>query len=303
MEFIGVKSFQELITASVEGEQVLKREALIFDRIGISDLNHSKKDAEYSEYLGRNKKDLNWLQAKGVVFDPEDELKDKLLVITEQTEFYHRAYHAYFDVLRDMERRKRKTTKQRTKFISHSTQTFRIDTMLATLNLRNTCGFDAYPVFYQSALFPEFDKPSHNVVQVVLNALPTPDEQTSWEHILEYRSDPDSHHKFLALRDWMSEMTRANLPALEIEQKLEYLMSQYQQHMRLHKMKTNTGVLETVLVGSGEFFENLIKIQWGKLAKSLFAFKHRKIVLLENELVSPGREVAYIIKSRKRFED
>jgi hypothetical protein len=117
----------------------------------------------------------------------------------------------------------------------------------------------------------------------------------SWEQILEYRSDPDSQSRFLALRNWISEVVNAKLTTVEAEDKLEYLVEQYRRHFRLHKLKTNAGILETIVVGAGEFLENAVKLRWGAAAKGLFAFKRRRIHLLEGELTAPGREIAYIV--------
>ena len=87
---------------------------------------------------------------------------------------------------------------------------------------------DAYAVL--STTIPSSDSrvapSSGEVLQIALNALPVPDESTPWEQIIEYRSDEDSRHKFLDLRNWMSEMARSELTAVEAEQKLEYLISQ-----------------------------------------------------------------------------
>jgi hypothetical protein len=99
----------------------------------------------------------------------------------------------------------------------------------------------------------------------------------------------------------MSEVARSELSPLEIEQKLEHLLSQYQRHMSLHKMKTNPGVLQTIVVASAELIENLVKFNWGKVARSLFTLKQRRIATMEGELITPGSEVAYIIKARDAF--
>jgi hypothetical protein len=111
------------------------------------------------------------------------------------------------------------------------------------------------------------------VVKIALNALPVPDESTSWEQILEYRSDPDSRGKFLALRHWMSEVARAELTPAEVEEKFEYLIDQYQQHMRLHRMKTNVGTLETIVTTGAEFLGDLVSFKWGKAAEALFSLQ------------------------------
>lgn len=135
----------------------------------------------------------------------------------------------------------------------------------------------------------------HEVVQIVLNALPIPDNSTPWEQVVDYRSDPDSRDKFLDLRNWMSEVSRAKLTPIEIGQKLEYLLSQYKRHMGIHKIKTKTGTLEMLLTTTAEIPEEVLHLKPSKAIKALYAFKHRRIALLEGELTSPGNEVAYII--------
>jgi hypothetical protein len=301
MEFVGVKSFSELVTASLEGEQVLKREALIFDRIGINDINLLEKNDGMDFSLNDNRRDLKWLLEEGVVFDPKKLLKNKSLIITKDIDLYHAAYHEHDIILRKMERISRRTDKVKTKFLTHAARTFRIESVLTALHLRHSLGLDAYPVFYQSSALPELNIPTQNAVQVALNALPIPDEATAWEQIIDFRSDPDSRSKFLDLRNWMNDITRNELAPIEIEQKLEHLIDQYQRHLNLHKMKTNAGLIETVVISSAELAEELIKFKWGKVAKSLFSFRKRKVAVLESELTSPGSEVAYIIKARKIF--
>jgi hypothetical protein len=168
--------------------------------------------------------------------------------------------------------------------------------------IREINASDAYPILPTLSRSPTPNAATKNdVVQIVLKAMPTPDESVSWEQIIEYRNDPDSAGKFWGLRNWMNEVAKSSLSATEIEDKLEYLMYQYQQHINLHKLKTNTGTLETVIVTGAEILENLMKVNWGKIAKGLFALKHRQISLLECELNAPGKEVAYIIKARNIF--
>jgi len=168
--------------------------------------------------------------------------------------------------------------------------------------LRDSLQADAYSVYTVS---PEFNsKPEAvkaNVVSIVLNELPTPSESVSWEQILEFRSDPDTAGRFLGLRNWMNELARARLSSPEIEEKLEWLMYEYQKHLELHKMKVETSTLETLVVSTAECLENLIKLNIGKAAKGFFSLKHRKLALLEGELNSPGSEIAYIVKARQTF--
>lgn len=71
---------------------------------------------------------------------------------------------------------------------------------ISTIDLRNA-GLEAYPVFYSDPV-PLTQAPTEKqgVLQIVLEALPMPDDSTSWEQILDYRNDTESQGKFLALK-------------------------------------------------------------------------------------------------------
>ena len=161
---------------------------------------------------------------------------------------------------------------------------------------------DAYPSLSLGELLtPKTKVDKTETVNIAINALPIPDETTSWEQIIEYRSDPDSQGKFLDLRHWMNEVARGDLTPIEVEEKLEHLISKYQRHMKLHRMKTNTGTLETIVTTGAEVLGDLVSFKWGKAAAALFSLKKRNIALLEGELTAPGSEVAYIVKANETF--
>jgi hypothetical protein len=161
-------------------------------------------------------------------------------------------------------------------------------------------GIKAYPVL--PFKMRNSNEPSQSeVIEIVFNNLPTPSEETPWEQILEYRADPESRAKFLDLRNWINEIAREKLSAVEVAEKLEYLLSQYQRQVNLHKMKANIGVIETVIVTSAEIAEDLVKLKFGKLAKMPFSIRRRQIALLETELTAPGNEVAYILRTQQAF--
>lgn len=168
--------------------------------------------------------------------------------------------------------------------------------------LREIKGVKAFPILALETNYLEKPEPEKaDVISIVLNALPIPNESTSWEQILDYRNDSDAISNFLALRDWMNDVAKAKLSQDEIEDKLRYLIDRYQRYIKLHEMKVDTGVLETIVVASAEFLENLMKFKWGEIAKGLFSIRHRRIALIEGELTAPGNEIAYIVKTRNAF--
>ena len=99
----------------------------------------------------------------------------------------------------------------------------------------------------------------------------------------------------------MGEVARSELMPAEAEQKLEHLISQYERHMKLHRMKTNKGTLETLITSGAEVLGDLVSFKWGKMAEALFSLTRRKVALLEAELTAPGNEVAYVVKAREMF--
>lgn len=308
-EFVAITTFPD---ANIS----LKREALLFHRIGIhsfADDLRSLRGAGVT-HAGGMFETLEWLYEQGVIFEPEPKLGHADLTHDLQYRAFLQDYRKYKQDETDLHI---KLVESLNKVGADPMDTIKLffrgvlslssanDTLsrLISIQLRRLHNIDAYPLVRHYTL-PSADllTTDQNVLDVVMKMMPGPDDSVAWEQVLEFRSDPDSWSKFLALRNWMSEVARAKLTPLEIGQKLEYLIDQYRQHMALHKMKSNVGALETIVISTAEFAEDLVKFKWGKIAKSLFSFRQRKVAVLEGELKSPGSEVAYIVKSQDAFQ-
>jgi hypothetical protein len=319
----------------------LKQSLFIFDRIAIPHLASAFLAEEAQDIPPESKEELRWLVDMGLLFEPTVEAKneltsqefeeeneafirhtlgmigvmvgldpEKMFQITEENDDDNLSITA--DDLRDMgEKLKRVAALLRKKGSDIlESPAFKIQvglmtghlTRMSSIILREAQGLDAYPVL--SSTIP-IARNSHavksDIFHIVLNSLPIPDDSTPWEQILEFRSDPNSRSKFLDLRNWMSEVARAELKPNEVVEKLEYLMSQYQRHMELHRIKTDVGTLQTIVVTGAEVLGDLFSFKWGKAAEALFSLKKRNIALLEGELTAPGSEVAYIVKARETF--
>ena len=334
-EFVGIKPcydpFIDVFARKASIYSILKREALIFNRIAFPVFNDLLSYCKMYEMTRGLVDVLEMLYQNGLIIEAEilSESQDQRLKLN--AEF--RDVSEVKDHLRgiSLERIKGFTGFDLTKikeidesFITELMNKLRSlpeeqsDELLKTafplmlhydqylarsvsIQLREVNQMDTCPIL--SLSIPPVN-PAHvnktDVVQIVLNALLVPDDSTPWEQIFEYRSDPDSRHRFLDLRNWMSEVARDELTPLEVEQKLEHLMSKYQRHIEVHKMKTQPGTFKAYIIAGARTAENFIKGNWGKMAEQLL-IKQSKITLVEGELNSPGSEVAYIVKAKETF--
>jgi hypothetical protein len=311
-EFIGVRAETEFLKYPS-----LKREVMLYDRIALTDIKTAIGYIMQAEEQGQEFiQDIHWLNEQGIVFEVSDWAESKGMEGNKS----FAATIEQFDQLRPkinklaqsyLERIEfaqvhgfsgpRVTTKLLDEYLKQSRKLFDLSARLAAIRLRHVNKLDAYPVCNEFVSLDENNTSKSEVVQIIITALPIPDQSIPWEQVVEYRSDPDSRSKFLALRHWMSEVARAELTPAEVEEKLEYLLDQYQKHMRLHRMKTNVGTLETVVTTGAEFLGDMVSFKWGKAAEALFSLKRRQVALLEGELTAPGSEVAYIVKARDTF--
>src|SRR5690606_7704783 len=143
---------------------------------------------------------------------------------------------------------------------------------------------------------------AHNPAMVVVfHALPTPDELTPWEAILDYRRDPETRQAFAGLRNWVNEATRAHASPRELYDTLEWELQRYERALRLHRIKFSHQVLEAIVTTPFECVENLIKMRWNDAAKCLFAISRLYLERLEGEETMRGRELHYLVRTRERF--
>lgn len=194
----------------------------------------------------------------------------------------------------------RKADEARTSLVARTTADYLTST-------RSVSAVSAEPVpdilYDAQAVFRDTAKEAlhSDVAHVVLSALPQPNELTPIEDLIEFKQDSEASQRLLGLRIWMRDMIRAKLPPVELEEKLEWLLHEYQKHMELHRLKVRKGTLETVITTSLEIAENLVKIKWSEAAKALFSIRRRKLALLEAEATAPGREISYVAWAKRRF--
>jgi hypothetical protein len=139
------------------------------------------------------------------------------------------------------------------------------------------------------------------VLKLVLHRLPEPDEATRWDEILAFRADPDARASLAALRVWMRRTAGGFTTELALAEELEHLVSEYESHMRLHRIKHQRGFLELLVTTTAQLLEDAVKLRLSNVAAKLFSLDKTEIALLEAERAAPGREVAYISRAHDSF--
>lgn len=172
-----------------------------------------------------------------------------------------------------------------------------------SINLRRD-GINAFPILEtRRQIGDAFASGTAPVLEVILKSMPIPDDKTPWEDIIEFRSDPESMKRLRRLRVWVRKFAKATTATslAEMKEEIEALLDEYEEHMKLHRMKVNKGATETLVTVAGEVAEDLVKLKWSELAKLPFILRERKISLLEAEAKAPNRELAFISMARSRF--
>lgn len=296
----------------------LKQQALLFDQIGIYKLSSFYKNLQESDDLvkkivptlpdraGAIIAELEWLQQMDVIFEltMQEELQSQTM------ERFAQTGGQKFEDAKNLLRKVIEIQTLDLKNISDQTSKIKLikEQQLTILRLmsvvmettKKATVVTTLPYTEYSRELPNSNK--SDVAQVVINRLPLPNNETPWEQIIDYRKDSETQKLLSSLRRWISKTAKQNLPPLEIEEEIESLINDFQEHMKLHKMKANTETVEVLVKLLPETIENLIKLRFSKLPEPLFVFKKRQINLMEAELNTPGKEMAYIIKTRDTFQ-
>lgn len=171
------------------------------------------------------------------------------------------------------------------------------------IDMQNRFSLNAFPLYSdETALNDDFVSGKDEIVKLVIEQLPEPDyENVAWEKILEFRSDPETKRLLNYLRHWISDHSKKEASWQELLEEILYYCSKYEEHIQLHKMKSKSCVLETLLMIPAEMIEGVIRLKPTNIVKTLFTFKRQKVELLEQEKIAPGRDLAYLIKARDEF--
>ena len=290
-----------------------KQQILLFDQIGIFKLSQLYKSLEnsmgFANKLNPNLPqkietiilELEWLRQTGVIFEltMQEEINNVSLQqlgqeVNTARELLNRALEI---VMSDLKHVADETHKMELMREQHFT-ILRLMSIIME-KVKGVTAVTTLPHIEYNRDLPNSNK--SNVVQIVINKLPLPNNETPWKQIIDYRNDIDTQKYLMSLRRWISNTSKQNLSSIEIEQEIEALINDFQEHMKLHKLKANTETVEVIVNSSADIIGNLLTLKFSKVINPLFAIKKRQLSLLEAESNAPGREMAYIIKTKDTF--
>ena len=264
-----------------------KRELFVWDKLGLTNLETwiplVEELSVNEDYVGA--RDFLWLLEQGFLFD---------IPLPNRKQTDNQEFNPYFNVLDEVV----------VKNVDASQTPEWNDALsrIATIVHNLESGERGVPLLETPAfqlVLPGSRKDS--VLEIVLDGIPIPSISTSYEQILEYRSDEDSKRKYLGLRSWIAEIAKAEMSVAEIKDKFEYQISEYEKHIKLHKMKYNLTSTKVLVSAIPELLERLIKLQFGKVAHSYFELRKSKVDLMLAEQSAPGKELAYIYDVKEKF--
>lgn len=301
---IGLRSGINLLLFRTESVESLKQQALLFDKIGILDLN---KCLEYDLNLDDGQLgDIQWLMEQSLIYNLAIQLFEagtnkEIVAYLAEAGLESYAHTLNYSALMKASGIKSKSILDE-KWYGWRNAQESVSLRLLAIQVETLENVNAVPLLPESQFVLNIPTSKMtDVAQVIINKLPLPDQTTPWENIIEYRDDADVKQSLLSLRRWMRKIAEQNLPTHEIEEELEWLMNEFQTHMKFHKMKSNTEVTEAIIKAPLEILEDLVKLKFSKLPDPLFAIRKRQLSLLEAEINAPGRDIAYIIKTNERF--
>jgi hypothetical protein len=137
------------------------------------------------------------------------------------------------------------------------------------------------------------------VIRVALQAFPVPGEECAWQDILDFKTE--SRDKQWNFRRFLHALATKSQTEAEIQDDIEWTISEYQKAIEIHHMKASQSFVDVFVISPLEIMEDLVKLNWSKIARGILRVKGRKVELLEAEMKAPGRACAYVVDARKQF--
>lgn len=144
-------------------------------------------------------------------------------------------------------------------------------------------------------------KSNDSVLHFILSKIPTPDMNTSWEQLLDFRADENVKRKYYALVEWVNQMSRSEMPLAHVSDKYNQLYSEYVKQYEFHKLSSGFTTIELLVIGGVEFISSLTSQNYISAFRSMLNISKQRLNLMKAESEIQGRELAYIYSANQVF--
>jgi len=140
------------------------------------------------------------------------------------------------------------------------------------------------------------------MLKVVLNKLPVLSSEIPIKEIISFKNEEKSQLQFFKLIHWINTLQKSNTSQAEFDDHLNYLIAEYENNLRLHKLKYSYSSLHTFIGVTAEILENVVQFKFKNAVDAVFNIQKNELSMLSEEKDLKGSETAYIISSRQNFE-
>ena len=180
---------------------------------------------------------------------------------------------------------------------------FDIGSRNAASALRRVDPNSAYvPLTRGMSLTPDMAAGRAEVLRIIVEQLPLPNDETPWEAILDWRSDEEARVKYTRLRAWINDISKSSATIADAEDELAALLVTYKDYMKIQHKKFARSRFEAIVLVLAEVMEDLARFKLSSAVSALFSIRRDQIALLESEFQAPGRQVAYVFETEQRLQ-
>jgi hypothetical protein len=310
-ERIAVRSFGDFWTSLC----TLKRDALLFDRIGVSDLNSnlawaSAYPPDPTDTGTITIAELEYLSEQKLLFEPNLDIanprfanaavyRDYQATQSNMTGMLRRA------VLGDLSEQQASRSNVVEFELGGRRNLEQINVRINAALLELEGNVDACPLLLVALdsvpSDPCRESTKRDVVEIVFRDMPVPQDDVSWERIFDLRSDPELCEQRRRLQQWIETVSAGNRNLGQIREEYEGMASDRRSYFRKQKIEFWNGLCSTLTVAGIELGTKHNEFPWGAAATGLFEIRRSIKSLLECEDKAPGRPLAFIDSSKKAF--
>ncbi|RDI07019.1 hypothetical protein [Flavobacterium sp. AG291] len=138
---------------------------------------------------------------------------------------------------------------------------------------------------------------------IIHRLIPLPDNETPWEKIFEFKEDSQSVLKLLALKNWINDLPD-NIKKNELADKIHYLVSEYTESLKRHKIHTRLSTFKTIVNSVPTALTEIVRLKFDKAVEAFFSIAEQQVNFNDYKERSElkGNELAYISHVNIRFK-